>query len=241
MDRATIRYMEELPKEALGLLSATPDTFVEERTRLARKLRDSGRREDAALVAGFHKPAAVVLAANRAARSRPNIAKEAARAAKRMKSQLGTDPEARQAVDTNLALLEEVALTFLAKEGKSPTDTVRRKLQDLLRNAMADDAARDALARGVLADEPEPAGFGVYAGAKLGRATRSTKAEPKKSADREKQRERERVLRQELESAERRLRDAEDAERAAARERARAERVVESARAKLASFGKRER
>jgi hypothetical protein len=234
--------MEGLPKEALGLLSATPDTFVEERTRVARELRDSGRREDAALVAGFRKPAAVVLAANRAARSRTNVAKEAARAAKRMKSQLGTDAEARQAVDTNLALLEEVALTYLAKEGKSPTETVRRRLQELLRNAMADDAARDALARGVLADEPEPAGFGVYAGAKLARkTTRSTQAEPAKTAGREKQRERERILRQELESAERRLREAEDAERAAARERARAERAVESARSKLESSSKRGR
>jgi hypothetical protein len=234
--------MEELPKEALGLLSVAPDTFVEERTRLARELRDDGRREDAARVAGFHKPVAVVLAANRAARSRPNVAKEAARAAKRMKSRLGTDAEARQAVDTNLALLEEVALTFLAKEGKSPTEAVRRRLQDLLRNAMADDAARDALARGVLADEPEPAGFGVYAGAKLGRrATRAEKAGPPEGADRKKQREQERSLRQELESAERQLRKAEDAERAAARERARAERAVESARSKLESSRKRSR
>jgi hypothetical protein len=234
--------MEELPKEALGLLSAAPDAFVQERTRLAKELRDGGRREEAALVAGFRKPAAVVLAANRAARSRPNVAKEAARAAKSMKSRLGTDAEARQAVDTNLALLEEVALTFLAKEGKSPTDAVRRRLQDLLRNAMADDAARDALARGVLADEPEAAGFGVYAGAKLGRrATRSGKAEAEKGAEREQHRERERVLREELESAERRLREAEDAERAAARGRARAERAVESARSKLESSRKRGR
>jgi hypothetical protein len=234
--------MEELPKEALGLLSATPDTFVAERTRLARELRDGGRREDAARVAGFHKPAAVVLAANRAARSRPNVAKEAARAAKRMKSRLGTDAEARQAVDANLALLEEVALTFLAKEGKSPTDAVRRRLQDLLRNAMADDAARDALAGGVLTDEPEPAGFGVYAGAKLPRGTsRAAKAGPAKGADREKERERERSLREELESAERRLREAEDAERAATRERVRAERAVESARSKLESWTKRRR
>jgi hypothetical protein len=234
--------MEELPKEALGLLSAAPDTFVEERTRLARKLRDSGRKEDAALVAGFHKPAAVVLAANRAARSRPNVAKEAARSAKRMKSQLGTDTEARRAVETNLAMLEEVALTFLAKEGKSPTEAVKRRLQDLLRNAMADDAARDALARGVLADEPEAAGFGAYADAKLARrATRGAKAEPAKEAHGEKRRERERILGEELESAERRLAEAEDAERAAARERARAERAVEAARSKLESSRKRGR
>jgi hypothetical protein len=234
--------VEELPEEALGLLSAVPDSFVEERTRVARGLRDTGRREDAARVAGFHKPAAVVLAANRAARSRPNVAKEAARAAKRMKSQLGTDAEARRAVEENLALLEEVALTFLAKEGKSPTEAVRRRLQDLLRNAMADDAARDALARGVLADEPEPAGFGVYAGAKLGpRAARAAKAGPAKRAAREQHRERERALREELETAERRLREAEDVERAAGRERARAERAVAAARSKLESSRKRGR
>jgi hypothetical protein len=229
--------MDDLPKEALGLLSAAPDEFVQERQRLARTLRDDGRREDASRVAGLRKPAAVVLAANRAARSRPNAAKEAARAAKRMKSQLGVDAEAREAVDTNLAMLEEVALTFLAKEGKSPTEAVRRRLQDLLRNAMADDEARDSLARGVLADEPEPAGFGVYAGVKPSRGVpKATKSEAAKSAEREQQRER--VLREELEAAERRLGEAKDAERAAARERSRAERAVESARSKLDSVRK---
>ena len=228
--------MEDPPKEALGLLSAAPNEFVQERQRLARTLRDEGRREDAARVAGLRKPATVVLAANRAARSRPNAAKGAARAAKRMKSRLGADAEAREAVDTNLAMLEEVALTFLAKEGKPPTEAVRRRLQDLLRNAMADDEARAALARGVLADEPEPAGFGVYVGAKLTR--RAPEATTVKAAGKnaEREKERERALRDELEAAERRLSEAQDAERTAARERSRAERAVESARSKLESF-----
>lgn len=227
--------MDEFPDDALGLLSATPAHFVQERQRLARELRDKGRREDAATVAAFRKPAAVVLAANRAARSRPNAANEAARAAKRMQAQLGADAEARAAVDGNLALLEEVALSFLAKEGKSPTEAVRRRLQDLLRNAMADEDAREALARGALAGEPEPAGFAVYAGAKPSpRAPRATRAEGRKKAGRDEQRER--ALQEELEAAERRLTVAESAERAAARERARAERAVEAARSRLESL-----
>ena len=40
--------MSDFPKEAEALLSVAPDDFVTERNRLARELRDAGRKDEAA-------------------------------------------------------------------------------------------------------------------------------------------------------------------------------------------------
>jgi hypothetical protein len=39
--------MSDFPKEAEALLSVAPDDFVTERNRLARELRDAGRKDEA--------------------------------------------------------------------------------------------------------------------------------------------------------------------------------------------------
>jgi hypothetical protein len=238
--------VDELPKEAEALLAAAPDDFVRERQSLAKALRADGRREDADLVAGLKKPAPVVLAANRAARDRPEAARGAARAAERVaKTQLAADPEAYQSALAELAqsvdLLEEVALAHLSKSGKPPSEAASRRLRDLLRNAVADEDARNALARGLLREEPETAGFGALAGVAPGVRGRSRGTKPAEDARRmraaEKQRERERALRAELAEAERALDEALRAEREAERARKAAERKVESLRERLASLG----
>jgi hypothetical protein len=222
--------MSTYPKEAEALLSAAPDDFVTERDRLARKLRADGRKEEAGVVASLRKPAPVVLAANRAARSRPQVAKDAARAAKQVKKKLGLDAEARNALDESLRLLEEVALAFLGKT----SEATRRRLHDLLRNAVADDDALAALTRGVLTEEPEPAGFAAYAGARPTPRKRSAKADTRAAeAAEKKRRERKQVLIEKVAAAEERLDEAVAAEGHAARERAQAERDLEAARARL--------
>ena len=141
--------MSGFPKEAEALLSVAPDDFVTERNRLARELRDAGRKDEGATVAALRKPAPVVLAANRAARSRPQVAKDAARAAKRVKKKLGLDPEARKALDDAFKLLEDVALAFLGGT-KKPSEATRRRLHDLFQNVVADGDALAALTRGML-------------------------------------------------------------------------------------------
>ena len=234
--------MSEIPKEAEALLSVAPDDFVQERQALAKTLRADGRKEDADAVAALRKPPPVVLASNRAARDRPEAAKSAARAAARVaKTQLGADPDAYRDALTELAgsidLLAEVALAHLSKGGKPPTEAVSRRLHDLLRNAVADETARTELARGVLRDEPETAGFGAFAGvtpSPRARTRRTTAAEDarRKRAD-EKRGERERALRAEIASAEKALDEALRAEREAERARKSAERDVESLRARL--------
>ena len=155
--------MDDIPTEARALLAVAPDDFVQERQRLVHELREEGRRVDAATVAKLRKPAPVVLAANRAARDRPKAAKAAARAAGRVrKAQLRSDPAAyRDAVaelEDSLNLLAEVALAHLTRKGKPPSESTRRRLRELLRNAVAEDEARETLARGVLREEPETEG-----------------------------------------------------------------------------------
>ena len=225
--------MSGFPKQAEALLSVAPDDFVTERNRLARELRDAGREDEAAVVAALRKPPPVVLAANRAARSRPQVAKDAARAAKRVKKQLGLDAEARKALEDAFKLLEDVALAFLGGT-KKPSEATRRRLHDLFQNVVADDDALAALTRGVLTEEPEPAGFAAYTGVRLTPRKAPGKSEtPAREAAEKKRQERERALRQEVAAAEQRLETAVDAEKKATRERAHAARELESARKRL--------
>ena len=230
--------MGVLPKEAEALLAVSPDEFVEERKRIARALRDDGRREDADAVAALRKPPPVVLAANRAARDRPQAAKAAAKAAERVaKSQLGSNADAYRAalaeLDDSLDLLAEVALAQLSTGGKPPTEAVARRLRALLRNAVADEEARKELARGLLREEVESAGFGAFAGVTPPRPRRAAATDTRSKRDEEKRRERERALRDELDDADQVLAAARGAERDATRARERAEREVEALRARL--------
>ena len=225
--------MSDFPKEAEALLSVAPDDFVTERNRLTRELRDAGRKDEAAAVTTLRKPPPVVLAANRAARSRPQVAKDVAGVAKQVKKQLGLDSEARKALDDALTLLEDVALAFLGGT-KKPSEATRRRLHDLLQNVVADDDALAALTRGVLTEEPEPAGFGAYAGASLTprKAPATSKTRAGEAAEKKRQ-ERERALRAEVAAAEERLKTAVDAQEEAERERALAARELEAARQRL--------
>ena len=240
-ETATIPSMSTLPKEAEVLLAVRPDDFVEERKRIARALRDDGRREDADAVATLRKPPPVVLAANRAARDRPQAAKAAAKAAERVaKSQLGSNPDAYRTalaeLDDSLDLLTQVALAHLSGRGKPPSESVTRRVRALLRNAVADEDARNELARGLLREEVESAGFGAFAGVTPPRPRRAAKtdaAETRQKCDEEKRRQRERALRDELDDAEQVLATARGAERNATRAREAAERVVEALRARL--------
>jgi len=234
--------MGRLPEEGEKLLAVAPDEFVAERDRLARELRDDGRPDEAAAIAGLRKPSVVVLAVNRASRDRPQAARDAAKAALRVKeTQVGNQPDAfRQALadlESALELLAEVAVAHVAPRGKPPTDAMRRRVRDLLRSAVADDDSREALARGVLAEELETAGFSPFSGMRP--ATSEARGKPASRpprAEREdaKRREREQALRAQLADAEKRLREAEKGLRDAERERKAAERELAAIETKLA-------
>ena len=231
----------DVPKEAERLFAAAPDEFVAERDQLARKLRDEDRPEEAAAVAALRKPSAVVFAVNRAARDRPQAARDAAKAALSVKkTQVGNQPDAFRGaladLDAALDLLAEVAVAHVAPRGKPPTDAMRRRVRDLLRSAVADDDTRDALARGALTEEREAVGFSSFAGiapAPSKKRTEKSSGPTRAEEQEQRRRERENALREELKDAEERLQAAEKAVRKAERERTSAERAVASIESRL--------
>jgi hypothetical protein len=108
---------------------------------------------------------------------------------------------------------------------------MRRRVYDVLRNAVAAEDTRTALGRGALLEEPPVAGFAALAGMTPAPA-RTPQRRHEQAAQKEK-REREKAVRQELARAETELVEAERAVSAAEREKARAERAVREARARL--------
>ena len=230
--------MAGLPPEAVSLLALDASEFVAERRKLARELRDAGRTEDAQTVAALRKPSAVVLAVNRAARDRPQVALDAAEAARRVAQALAGDMDGYATSTSDLQraldLLSEVALAHVAGPGKSPTEAMRRRVRELLRNAVADEAERAALVRGALTAEREPAGFSAVEGMPVHRRARVGRPRKAVANPADKRRAEEAALRKDLARAEEELREAERAVGRAEHERARAERAAAAIRAKIA-------
>lgn len=230
--------MSRLPTEAERLLVVAPADFVAERNHLADELRGAGRSDEAAAVGELRKPSPVVLAVNRAARARPKAAEAASVAAVELrKAQVGDDPEAlKSALDElqqSLELLAEVAISHVAPPDRRAGDAMRRRVYDLLRSAVADDEARQALVRGVLTTEVEATGFTAFAGVAPTRRTRDVRRASGTRAKDDMKRERRRALRGELARAEEDLAAAERSVREAEKIRTKAEKEVASIRARL--------
>src|SRR6187551_1309689 len=191
---------ESIPAEAEKLLAVAPEGFLDARKDLATQLRNEGRREEAQAVSKIPKPSPVVLAVNRAARDRPQAAKDAAKAA----AYRALVAEMEQAS----GLLTDVALANVSKSGK-PSDTVRRRIVDHIRGALSTGETRALLERGVLVEEIEPAGFDAFVGVPVPKTrSGSAAAARKRDAEREERaREKERkqaasALREQLAEAE---------------------------------------
>ncbi len=226
--------MAALPKEARTLLAVESSAFVAERKRLAKELREKGRAADARALEELKKPPATVLAVNRAARDRPQAAKNAAKAAERLrKAQVRNDQtafeRARAEVQEALELLADVAIAHVASPGKRTSEAMRRRVRDLLRSAVADDASRKALVDGMLTSEVETTGFEAFAGMTFTPSKRRGPAASRKSRSRGHERE----LRARLSAAKRRLAAAERSAREAEEGRAAAEKEVAAIEAKL--------
>jgi hypothetical protein len=227
--------MADLPNDVEKLLAVAPEEFVEERKRLARELRDEGRGDDARAVAETAKPSVVVLAVNRAARDRPQAAKDAARAAELLgRVQLSGKPDEYRRLIGEMeqasGLLAEVAVANLSR-GKTATEAMRRRVADHIRGALANEALRALLVRGALRDEAEAPGFDAFAG--LPRPKRSAqRATAKPQRDEERQRRERERLEKEIAVAGEALDDAEKRVREATRERDALARKVEALEAR---------
>jgi hypothetical protein len=229
-----------LAPEAEALLAAPPGEFVRARAALARRLREEGRRSDADAVATLRKPPPVVLAVNRAARDRPQAARDAADAAGRLAGAqvAGTDrasyEDAARDLDRALDLLVEVAIACLGRGTQPATQAMQQRARKLVRAAMADERSRGQLVRGALTAEVETTGFGAFAGVPVPRTRRApTSRASRGSHGSAERRAHERALQGELAEKRRELRTAEGAVRAAEHERDRLVRAVAELEAKL--------
>ena len=223
--------MADLPKDAEKLLAVAPEDFVEERKRLARKLRDEGRDDDARVVAETTKPPVVVLAVNRAARDRPQAAKDAVRAAERLgRAQLsGKSDEYRKLLsemEQASGLLADVAVANLSR-GKTASEAMRRRVADHLRGALSNEEVRQQLVRGAVRNEAEAPGFDAFAGLPMPK-----RSPPKPSQDRDRQREARARLEDEIAEAREAVDGAEKRVREATRERDRLAKKLETLEAK---------
>jgi hypothetical protein len=204
-------------KEMNRLLAVPSAAFVDERKELVRELRDEGRTDEAKAVAAMKKPSPVVLAVNRAARDRPQAAKDAATAAERLaRTQLSGNPEQYRELVAKMgeasALLAEVALANLS-EG-SPSEAMRRRTADHIRGALASKESRELLVRGVLTDEVETAGFDAFGGVTVPRPKQKPKRDSEREAERKAQA-RMKELQAEIRRVRHELSDAEDTVREA--------------------------
>jgi hypothetical protein len=213
----------DIPKKAGKLLAVAPEEFVDARKELVAQLRSEGRGEDAETVSKLKKPSQVVLAVNRAARDRPQAAKDATKAADRLaRTQLAGKPDEYRALVTEMeqaaGLLSEVAIANVSRSGR-PTDAVRRRIADHIRGALSSEETRALLARGVLVDEIEPAGFDAFAGVPIPKPrSGSASAAKKRDAERD-QRARAKERRQAASAVRKQLAEAEERVRDATKER----------------------
>jgi hypothetical protein len=243
--------------------------FTAARDGLARDLRRAGLGDDAARISALRKPGVHLWAANQLARQRPVAVKRllstaadladaqqevlsgASGAGKRLRRDSG---EYQRALDQ--AARETRALLREAARGTGE-ETMRRVREVLANAALGNQQRRRELAGGVLAEEPETPGFGLFApapaparrptarpvagagahagdgGAEVRASSRAEERERRaaEEAAREETRRRQAELRRELERAEAELHRAEQAGR---RLRRRAEATAAEARSAAA-------
>jgi hypothetical protein len=159
------------PHELYGL---PLERFVPERTALARKLRDEGKREDAANVAKLPKPSIAAWAVNQLVRTQHRAVSDlfvAGDALQKAQADLlsgRSDGEAlRQAAERERAALDalmERARGLLSSEGHEMSQTTLDRVADTLHAAALEEEARAQVREGCLQKELRHAGLGGAGG-----------------------------------------------------------------------------
>ncbi len=233
--------MASLESELDRLYALEPGEFVPERDRLARELRDAGRREESEQVKSLRKPtvsAATINQLSRRERREVDLLLDAGHRLREAQQRLlaGEDPgslhDARRIEREALGKLRRAAQRILAESGRESSTTLDRVMATLQAAAVSDEG-RELLALGRLSGDLEAAGFDLLAPLTSGAPKRKRAAPKKKPAAPPKPR----LDRKRLEAARAQLREAQQSLRAAEREAERARREVERAEKKLRDAG----
>jgi hypothetical protein len=233
--------MASLESELDRLYALEPGEFVPERDRLARELRDAGRREESEQIKSLRKPtvsAATINQLSRRERREVDLLLDAGHRLREAQQRLlaGEDPgsldDARRIEREALGKLRRAAQRILAESGRESSTTLDRVMATLQAAAVSDEG-RELLALGRLSGDLEAAGFDLLAPLTSGAPKRKRAAPKKKPAAPPKPR----LDRKRLEAARAQLREAQQSLRAAEREAGRARREVERAEKKLRDAG----
>jgi hypothetical protein len=201
--------------DGIGRLYGLPQNeFVPARNALAKELRGAGEREQADAVASLEKPSALAWAVNQLRRAQPEAVERLLAVADELhKAQAGSQSDrVRELTDEQQGLVRGLVRAAGQLDVSAAT---LDKIGAALVNASIDPEAREALEQGRLVREPEPVGFGAFAGtpvrAPKGKAKDDrTKEERRREAEAEKARRAQIAeAREELEAAERAVRQAE--------------------------------
>jgi len=230
-------HVENLEKELDRLYALEPAAFVPERERLARELRQEGRRDEAEQVKRLRKPTVPAWAINQLARQQRreiDLLLDAGHRLREAQKELlaGEDrrslDEARRTERDALAKLRETAGRILAEAGRGSDVTLNRIMASLAAAAVSSEG-RELLARGRLAEELDPAGFDVL-DPLVGSPRQASRRRRKPERDRER-----------VEEARNQLREAREKAKTAEKELRAAEREAEKARRGLAQAEERTR
>jgi hypothetical protein len=206
--------------------------FVAARNALAKELRGSGEREEADIVAKLEKPTAVAGAVNQLRRAeRKDVDRLLALAEELRKAQAASRSDrVRELTEEQHELVRRLVRAAGSLDVSAAT---LDKVGAALMNAASDPDARAELEAGRLVREPEPVGFGAFAGT-------TVKSAPAKQAGRPAERRKEaaaaKARREELAAAKRELAERERAVRDAGRALERAEREAADARERVESL-----
>jgi hypothetical protein len=230
--------MASLESELDRLYALEPGEFVPERDRLARELKDAGRREESEQVKSLRKPtvsAATINQLSRRERRDVDLLLDAGHRLREAQQRLlaGEDPgsldDARRIEREALGKLRRAAQRILAESGRESSTTLDRVMATLQAAAVSDEG-RELLALGRLSGDLEAAGFDLLAPLASGAPKRKRAAPKKKPAAPPPK---PRLDRKRLEAARAQLREAQQSLRAAEREAERARREVERAEKQL--------
>ena len=233
--------MENLETELDRLYALEPGEFVTERDRLARELRDAGRREEDEQVKALRKPTLSAWTINRLAREERRNVDLLLDAGHRLReaqqevlggSETGSLDEARQIERTALAELRKAAERILGEEGRGG-DTILNRVTSTLSVAAVSEEGRELLARGRLTGDLEATGFDLLAPAP--QKGRKAARQPKRAATPK----RRQADRRRLETAERQLDEGRAAQKTAAKTLRKAEEDAAEARRGLTAAEKR--
>ena len=157
------------PEDLYGL---PLEEFTPGRDALARELKAAGRKDEAAEVKALRKPSVAAWALNRVARDHPDAVERLRTVGTQLREaqEQAMSGDASRLRDAGRALSDEIdhvaglAADVLNDAGRSASAAQQEKISGTLRTAAIDDAAGDALARGVLVDELEATGFSLVSG-----------------------------------------------------------------------------